>query len=46
MSKKEVFQIRIDARLKKAALAEADRRGVSLAELVRDFLKEIAKCKK
>lgn len=46
MSKQQVFQIRIDTRLKDAAFAEAARRGISLAELVRDLLEYVVKGKK
>ncbi len=43
MEQQEVYQIRITQKLKNDALKKANRIGVKLAEVVRDFLTEWVK---
>jgi antitoxin component of RelBE/YafQ-DinJ toxin-antitoxin module len=45
MRKSEIFQLRLETKLKEAAKAEAERRGVTLGELVRVLLVEAANVK-
>ena len=38
-----VIQVRLDADLKEKAEAEAERRGVNLSKMIRDYLRRVSK---
>ncbi|QIZ70633.1 ribbon-helix-helix protein, CopG family [Oxynema aestuarii] len=45
MARDELLQIRLTAQEKERLQAEADRRGVSMSEVIRDYIKRLPKQK-